>query len=125
MSRILVIEDEDMIRKFLNEVAKENIITISSVSVNLLQYEDVIINTDSYEVFKNGEKVELTIKEYQILKLLMENPNKVFSREYIIEKIWKYDFAGEEQVIYSHIKNIRRKVGENVIKTVRGIGYKI
>lgn len=125
MSRILVIEDEDMIRKFLNEVAKENIIRISNVSVNLLQYEDIIINTDSYEVFKNGKKVELTIKEYQILKLLMENPNKVFSREYIIEKIWKYDFAGEEQVIYSHIKNIRRKVGENVIKTVRGIGYKI
>lgn len=125
MSKILVIEDEDIIQKFLSSIVKEKIVTISNIKTNLLQYNDIILNTDSYEVFKSGEKIELTIKEYQILKLFIENPNKVFTKEKLLEKIWQYDFVGEEQIIYTHIKNIRKKLGDDVIKTIRGIGYKI
>lgn len=125
MSKILVIEDEDMIQKFLSEISKEKIVTISNVKAKLLQYDDIILNTESYEVLKNGEKIELTTKEYQILKLFMENINRVFSKDDLLEKIWTYDFTGDDQVIYTHIKNIRKKLGDNVIKNVRGIGYKI
>lgn len=125
MSKILVIEDEDIIQKFLSSIAKEKIFTISDVKRNLLQYDNIILNTESYEVLKKGERIELTTKEYQILKLFMQNPNKVFTKEDLLERIWKYEFAGDEQIIYTHIKNIRKKLGEDVIKNVRGIGYKI
>lgn len=125
MSKILVIEDENMIQKFLREISEEKIVTESNSKTKLLQYDDIILNTGSYEVFKNEEKIELTTKEYQILKLFMTNLNIVFSKNDLLEKIWTYDFTGDDQVIYTHIKNIRKKLGDNVIKNVRGIGYKI
>ena len=125
MQRILVVEDETIVQKFLNEIAEENIVRISSNDENLIQYDDIILNVDSYEVLKNNEKIELTMREYQILKLLMENPNKVFSREKLLNNIWKYDNWVDENVINTHISNIRKKLNCNCIETIRSIGYKL
>jgi len=75
----------------------------------------------------NGENVTLTLKEFEILCLLMENDGIVFTRDQIFGRIWGYDFDGENRTLDVHIRTLRQKLGEYgaVIETVRGIGYKI
>lgn len=75
----------------------------------------------------NGEKVTLTLKEFELLCLLMENDGIVFTRDQIFNRIWGYDFDGENRTLDVHIRTLRQKLGEcgDVIETVRGIGYKI
>jgi len=126
MSRILIIEDDDIIEKLLNEIANENIAIIDNVKkTNILSYKSVTMNTENYEILENGKKIEFTTKEFEILKLLLENPNKVFSREHLLDEIWGYDYYGDPKIVNTHIKNIRKKLKADVIKTVRGAGYKI
>lgn len=83
------------------------------------------MNKENYEVFNGNEKVPLTAKEFEILKLFMENPNKVFSRELILDKVWGYDYYGDPKIVNTHIKNIRKKLKIDIIKTVIGAGYKL
>lgn len=126
MSRILIIEDDSIIDKFLSEIANENIAIIDNVKKsNILNYKDITMNTENYEILENGEKLEFTTKEFEILKLLMENQNKVFSREHLLDEVWGYDYYGDPKIVNTHIKNIRKKLKTDVIKTVRGAGYKI
>ena len=129
MSKILVVADESIINKFLSEFAEENIVPLnkksSIVQNNSLNYKNITLNKENYEVIKNGEKVFLTVREFEILKLLMENPKKVFTRDNLLNSIWSYDYLGDEKIINTHIKNIRKKLGNEIIKTIRGVGYKI
>ncbi len=126
MSKILIIEDDNIIDKFLNEIAEENITIINTTKKsNELHYNDIKLNKENYEVFKGAEKVFLTEKEFEILKLFMENPNKVFSRENILDSVWGYEYFGDAQIINTHIKNIRKKLGNDYIRTIRGAGYKL
>ena len=71
------------------------------------------------------ESVALTIREFEILKLLVENQGRVFTRESLLDSIWGYDYFGDEKIVNTHIKNIRKKLGVNYIETIRGAGYKI
>ncbi len=123
MSKILIIDDENnIIEKFLNEIAKDNIPIINlSKESNILCYKNIKMNKENQEVFNNNEKVPLTVKEFEILKLFMENPNKVFSRE----QIWGYDYYGDSKIVNTHIKNIRKKLKTDIIKTVIGARYKL
>ena len=75
----------------------------------------------------NGENVVLTLKEFELLCLLIANPGTVFNRDQIFNKIWGYDFDGENRTVDVHVRTLRSKLGEcgNLIETVRGIGYKI
>lgn len=126
MSKILVIEDESIIKRFLNEIAEENIAIINAPKKsNELQYNDITLNKENYEVLKGTKKVLLTVKEFEILKLLMESPNKVFSRNNLLNSVWSYDYFGDEKIVNTHIKNIRKKLGNDIIETVRGAGYKL
>lgn len=129
MLKMLIIDDENVIQKFLNEISEENIITtdkiVKSQKSNILEYKDITLNKENYEILKNGEKLEFTTKEFEILKLLMENPNKVFSREHLLDEVWGYDYYGDPKIVNTHIKNIRKKLKTDIIKTVRGAGYKI
>lgn len=88
---------------------------------------DIKLNKTSREVFIDDELIELTFKEYELLKYLLENKNKPLSREEILNKVWGYDYLGETRTVDIHIKTIRRKLltAEDYIKTVRGVGYKI
>lgn len=80
-----------------------------------------------HEVSYNGQKVELTRKEFEMLQYLMENKGLVMTRNQILGHIWGYDFDGETRTVDVHIRTLRQKLGEagNMIETVRGVGYRI
>lgn len=94
---------------------------------NKLKAGDLILELDRHEVYLRDRLIDLTVKEYGILKLLLENKGRVISREHILEKIWGYDYFGETRTVDVHIRYLRKKLGEdeNFIDTIRGLGYKI
>lgn len=94
------------------------------------QFNDLIIDEDSYEVFLRGEKVNLTVKEFQILNYLANNPNRVFTKEQLFNHVWGYDDFGDISTVTVHVRKIREKIEDNskkprYIKTVWGVGYKL
>ena len=92
---------------------------------NILKYKNLMLNTENYEVYVDNQKVSLTYREFEILKIFLENQGKVFSRDNILNSIWNYDYFGDDKIVNTHIKNIRKKLGYDYIETVRGVGYKI
>ena len=92
-----------------------------------LLYRDIVLSVGNYQVSIKGKVVDLTQKEYEILKELMERPGIVISRESFLNRLWKYEFYGDERAVDNHIKNLRRKLGDagNYIETVRGVGYRL
>ena len=84
-----------------------------------------MLDTDSYTVLADGKGVALTTREFEILKLFLENQGRVLTRDYLLDSIWGYDYFGGEKVVNTHIKNIRKKLGNDYIETIRGVGYKI
>ncbi|BBE31592.1 DNA-binding response regulator [Tepiditoga spiralis] len=90
----------------------------------ILKYKNLELLPDSFSVKKNNLLIELTSKEFEILYLLSSNPEKIFSRNNIIEKVWYGDEYITDRVIDVHISMIRSKIGKSWIKTVRNIGYK-
>jgi len=85
------------------------------------------VNPSKHIVRANGKNVVLTLKEFELLSLLIANLGTVFNRDQIFNKIWGYDFDGENRTVDVHVRTLRSKLGEcgNLIETVRGIGYKI
>ncbi len=92
---------------------------------SLLVYQNVQLDTENYKVFVEGKEVTLTAREFDILRLLMENQGRVFTREQLLDIIWNYDYLGDDKIINTHIKNIRKKLGVDCIETIRGVGYRI
>ena len=88
-------------------------------------YKNLILDLDSYSALVNGETYELTQREFEILRVLLLNQGRVLTRQILLERIWKYDFYGDERVVDTHIKNLRKKLGIDFIQTIRGVGYKI
>lgn len=83
------------------------------------------LNLDTYVVQVDGERVQLTLKEYKLLRIFMENPGRVFTRERLLEMVWEVDYIGETRTVDVHIGTLRTKLGDcaDYIKTVRGVGY--
>ena len=97
---------------------------------SLLEIEDIIINLDTHEVFKDGTLIKFTPIEFDILVLLSKNRGKVFSIENIYSSVWKQEFMQSDNTVMVHIRKIREKIEEDsrnpkFIKTVWGVGYKI
>lgn len=92
---------------------------------SVLVYQNVQMDTENYKVFVEGKEVTLTVREFDILRLLMENQGRVFTREQLLDIIWNYDYLGDDKIINTHIKNIRKKLGVDCIETIRGVGYRI
>ncbi|MEG1415020.1 MAG: response regulator transcription factor [Clostridium sp.] len=99
--------------------------TYGDKNEGVIEFNNIKINRDSYDAYIDGEEVELTTKEFEILRILMENKGNVIKREVFLDKLWGYDFYGDTRVIDTHIKNIRKKLQTDYIKTVKGVGYKI
>lgn len=93
--------------------------------VDVLKYKNISLNIETYDVFVDNKKVALTYREFEILKLLLENRGKVFTRDNILNSIWNYDYFGDDKIVNTHIKNIRKKLGYDYIETIRGVGYRI
>ena len=94
------------------------------------EFKNIILNQDTREVFVDGRNVYFTSKEFDILMLLIQNPNKVISKEKIFGEVWHEDYCIDTQTVTVHIKNIRKKIKEvnpitPTIETVWGIGFKI
>lgn len=105
-------------RIFMSEAVEDNIIKVG----------DLVINSSTYEVYKGQEKIELTLKEFGLLKLLAQNREKVLTRDFLLDKVWGYEYYGESRTVDVHIRYLRQKlekVGlEKCIETVRGVGYR-
>lgn len=97
------------------------------IKSHTLSYRDMILQVGNYQVVIDGEEIVLTQKEYEILKELMENPGIVISRESFLNRLWKYEFYGDERAVNNHIKNLRKKLGHagDYIEAVRGVGYRL
>ena len=93
----------------------------------ILSYGEIQMNTGKHEVTAGGEVVQLTLKEYELLKRLIKNPNMVLTRDQLLEDIWGYDFDGETRTVDVHVRTLRQKLGScgECIETVRGVGYRM
>lgn len=90
-----------------------------------ITYQSITLHVEEYCVEAGGKAIELTRKEFEILKLLLQQPGRVFDRASLLELVWPYEFDVSDRVIDNHIKNLRKKIGADIIKTVKGIGYKV
>ena len=86
---------------------------------------DLEIDPAAREVHKAGELVELTYKEFELLRLLCSRRGVALTRDEILQAVWDYDYTGETRTVDMHVKALRQKLGDDVIATVRGVGYKM
>lgn len=87
------------------------------------QEKGLVLHDDSYQAFYDGKSLELTLSEFLLLQVLMKEPKRAFTREQLILKIFNEDYVGNDRIIDAHVKNLRKKLPEDCIKTVIGVGY--
>ena len=94
---------------------------------HLLQTGGLVVNLDGHTVTADGEKVALTFKEFELLKLLLSQPGIVFTRDKLMEEVWGTDYCGESRTVDMHVRTLRQKLGAygDRIETVRGVGYRL
>lgn len=90
-----------------------------------VSYQNLVLDLDSYTAVIDGNAYELTQREFEVLRELLTHQGRVLTRQNLLNKLWKYDFYGDERVVDTHIKNLRKKLGIGFIRTIRGVGYKI
>ena len=90
-----------------------------------LHYKGLTLDMDGYRIYAGDVEYDLTQREFEVLKELLLNQGKALSRQHFLNKLWKYDFYGDERVVDTHIKNLRKKLDIDYIETIRGVGYKI
>ena len=104
--------------------------SLAAAEEDTLTKGELVLGLNAYSVMKNGQKVELTAKEFEILKLLMKNPKKVYTKEQLYSQIWNDAYMGDENAVNVHISRLRNKIEDNprdpkYVVTVWGIGYKL
>lgn len=100
-----------------------------TIDENLIKFGDISVNLQTREVKKSDKKVELTLKEFEILKLLIKNKGKILTREMLLDRIWGYEYIGETRTVDVHIRHLRQKIENDdknpmYVQTIRGVGYK-
>jgi DNA-binding response OmpR family regulator len=93
----------------------------------LVEYGGLVLNLETYQAAINGEPLDLTYMEYELLKFLAQHPGKVFTRETLLSRVWGYEYYGGARTVDVHIRRLRAKLGEehaNLISTVRSVGYR-
>jgi two-component system alkaline phosphatase synthesis response regulator PhoP len=98
-------------------------------SESIVKFDDIEVHQDAFKVYKKGELLSLTLKEYELLALLIKNKGKVLNRNFLLDTIWGYDYIGETRTVDVHIRHLRQKIEEDdtnpvYIETVRGVGYR-
>jgi two-component system alkaline phosphatase synthesis response regulator PhoP len=107
----------------INAILRRNA-PAEDVSDNKLEIGSLVIDREAYLVFKEGEKVVLAKKEFELLYLLASKPGKVYTREVILKNIWEDSVVVTNRTIDVHIRKLREKLGDDIVATVKGVGYK-
>ena len=122
--RLLELEDQlkARVQALLRRTAKNR-------KNSLLTGQDLSLNCDTRDVTRDGKPLELTFKEFELLKLLMENSERVMTRSELLNLVWGIDFEGETRTLDMHVRTLRQKLGDDAdnpryIRTVRGVGYR-
>lgn len=119
--RELIARVKAVLRRFDSKNKKEDEDTT-------LKVKDLEIDLNKYQVIKNGESIELTLREFELLKFLANSPGKVFSREELLEEVWEYEYYGDIRTVDVTVRRLREKIEDEdgdfkYIKTKRGVGY--
>ncbi len=96
-------------------------------SADLVEYGDLSLNLETYQASIGGKPLDMTYMEYELLKFLVQNPGKVFTREILLSRVWGYEYYGGARTVDVHVRRLRAKLGEehaNLIQTVRSVGYR-
>lgn len=99
--------------------------TSGETVVHQLIYKDITLDLDDYRASVDGYPLDLTTREFELLRELLQNQGRVLTRSMLLGRLWNYDFLGDERIVDSHIKNLRKKLERDYIETVRGVGYRI
>lgn len=92
----------------------------------MMYYKNLTLDLDGYKVYIGKESIALTPREFEILRELLIHKGRILTRQNLLQTLWKYEFFGEERIIDTHIKNLRKKLGiADYIETIRGVGYRI
>jgi DNA-binding response OmpR family regulator len=97
------------------------------VRAEMIDYAGLSLNLETYQATFEGQPLDLTYMEYELLKFLAQNPGKVFTREILLSRVWGYEYYGGARTVDVHIRRLRAKLGEehaNLIQTVRSVGYR-
>ena len=114
---------EELIARLRNILRRTGLAQASS---SRLQFADLELDEDTFEVTRNGRAIELTATEFRLLRYLMTNPRRVLTRAQLLDHVWSYDFGGDARVLETYISYLRKKVdaeGPSLLHTVRGVGY--
>lgn len=90
-----------------------------------LHYKNITLDLEGYIAYVDDRNIDLTAKEFEVLREFLLNQGRVYTRQNLLNILWNYDFYGDERIIDTHIKNIRKKVGADIIETIRGVGYRV
>ncbi|MDB8789162.1 response regulator transcription factor [Romboutsia sp. 1001216sp1] len=123
-------ESEEIIARINSQLRRYRKYEISTQSNEIYKFKNLILEEETRKVKVKGEDIHLTGHEFDILSILIKNPDKVYSRESLYEQVWKNGYYGEDNSVNVHISNIRKKIksvsqDEDYIKTVWGIGFKL
>ena len=113
--KVLISKVKALLRRLNSEKKEEK---------RILQFDNFTINKDEYFVEKNGNKIILPRKEFELLSLMAGTPNKVFNRDVILNMVWGQDVVVGGRTIDVHIRKLREKIGDEYIQTIKGVGYK-
>jgi two-component system alkaline phosphatase synthesis response regulator PhoP len=117
--KVLVSRIKALLKRYREDELNE-----TEISNKIITIGDLIIDIERYMVFRNEHEIVLPRKEFTLLLLLVSKPQKVFSREEIFEKVWGNNIIVGDRTIDVHIRRLREKIGDGLIQTVKGVGYK-
>ena len=113
--KLLLKKIEAVLRRYGKSIKKDGIFS----------YRKLKLNSESYQAWMEDEELSLTQKEFELLREFLLNQGRVLTRGQLLDAVWGMDYFGEERIVDTHIKNIRRKMKEDYIETIRGVGYRI
>ncbi len=115
-------ESRELIARIRVQLRHQNIVIDTN---DIITQGDLSIHTVERDVFYLGKKLVLTKMEYELLKILAENPKQIFSRENLLDKVWGYDNYPTTRTVDTHVLQIRQKTSDDIIETMRGLGYRL
>lgn len=99
--------------------------SLSESENQVITYKNLTLDISAYKAYVDGRDTDVTPREFEILRELLSHQGRILTRENIINLLWKYEFYGDERIVDTHIKNLRKKLDIDLIDTVRGVGYRI